>query len=381
MVCIAIVAGEASGDLLGAPLIRELKKTYPDAEFFGIAGPEMMAAGCQSLYPMEALSVMGFEALKHLPQLLAMRKQLYQRIVQKKPDVFIGIDAPDFNLTLERKLKSTGIRTVHYVSPSVWAWRQWRVKKISHSVDLMLTLFPFEVAFYAKHNINARFVGHPLADMIPLQAEKQQARQALDITTQHHLVALLPGSRMGELQRLSGLFIRSAEICASRMEGVEFIVPFANDKTRQFFQTTLDELKPQMTFRLISGRSREVMQASDVVLLASGTAALEAMLLKRPMVVSYKLSALTYWILKTFRILKVSMYSLPNLLAGKKIVEEYVQEEANPENLGNAVVRLLSDETHKQSLIETYESIHQTLRQNASQQAALAITELMTQES
>ena len=380
MVCIAIVAGEASGDLLGAPLIRMLKKTYPDAEFFGIAGSEMMAAGCQSLYPMEALSVMGFEALKHLPKLLAMRKQLYQRILQKNPDVFIGIDAPDFNLALERKLKSRGIKTVHYVSPSVWAWRQWRIKKISRSVDLMLTLFPFEVDFYEKHNINARFVGHPFADMIPLHADKEQARQTLDIKTQNHLVALLPGSRMGELERLSELFIRAAEICASRIEGVEFIVPFANDKTRQYFQTSLDELKPPMTFRLISGRSREVMQASDVVLLASGTAALEAMLLKRPMVVSYKLSALTFWILKTFKILKVSLYSLPNLLAGKKIVEEYVQEEANPDNLGNALIRLLSDSGHNQSLIETYEKIHLTMKQNASQQAALAISELITQE-
>lgn len=381
MVCIALVAGEASGDLLGAPLIRTLKQSYPDAEFFGIAGPEMMAAGCQSLYPMEALSVMGFEALKHLPKLLKMRKQLFQQILQKKPDVFIGIDAPDFNLALERKLKEQGIKTVHYVSPSVWAWRQWRVKKISHSIDLMLTLFPFEVDFYREHNINAHFVGHPLADLIPLHPNKEQARQQLGMTTHNKLVALLPGSRMGELQRLSDLFINAASICAAEVPDVGFIVPFANDKTRQHFQSRLDELKPDLNIQLVSGQSRLVMQASDVVLLASGTAALEALLLKRPMVVSYKLSALTFWILKTFKILKVSLYSLPNLLAGKKIVEEYVQAEANPSNLGHALVRLLTDESNNAALIKTYEDIHLSMKQDASQQAALAITKLISQEA
>jgi len=378
MTCIVLVAGEASGDLLGASLISALKKKYPNAEFIGIAGPEMMKAGCQSLYPMEALSVMGLvEVLKHLPQLLKIRKQLFEKILDKKPDVFIGIDAPDFNLTLERKLKSQGIKTVHYVSPSVWAWRQWRVKKISKSVDLMLTLFPFEVDFYQKNNVHAQFVGHPLADIISLENLKEPACQQLGINSDKKIVALLPGSRMSEVERLSELFIKTANLCQQQIPGMEFVVPFANKKTMACFQEAIERLQPQANFKLISGQSRLVMQASDVVLLASGTAALEALLLKRPMVVSYKLSAVTFWVLTFFKILKVSEYSLPNLLAGKKIVDEFIQKEATPERLAPAVMRLLNSESHHQELMGIFHDIHVSLKKNASVEAASAIEALI----
>ncbi len=381
MVCIALVAGEASGDLLGASLINALKDKYPQAEFIGIGGPEMIKAGCESLYPMEALSVMGLvEVLKHLPSLLKMRAQLYARLLEKKPDVFIGIDAPDFNLALERKLKSSGIKTVHYVSPSVWAWRQWRVKKIARSIDLMLTLFPFEVSFYQQHEVKAVFVGHPLADMVPMQVDQAQARTQVYPDNDKRLVAMLPGSRISELERLAEVFIRTAEQCSKNAPDLEFIVPFANDKTRRYFQDVVDRLKTQANITTILGQSRLVMQASDAVLLASGTAALEALLLKRPMVVAYKLSGLTYWLLKTFRILKVSLYSLPNLLAGKKIVEEFIQKDARPEMIAPALLTLLDEEHSNQALLATYDDIHRSLKKEASQEAANAIAALMDKE-
>jgi len=380
MVCIALVAGEASGDLLGASLISALKNKYPDAEFIGIAGPQMIKAGCQTLYPMEALSVMGLvEVLKHLPKLLSIRKQLFNTLLEKKPDVFIGIDAPDFNLGLEKKLKAHGIKTIHYVSPSVWAWRQWRVKKMAKSMDLMLTLFPFEVDFYKKYNIQAKFVGHPLADFIPLHNDKSQARQTLALSTEKKIVALLPGSRMSELEYLSELFIRTADQCYTQAPDLEFIAPFANDETMQYFQSTIDRVRPQVSIKLISGQSWTVMQASDVVLLASGTAALEALLLKRPMVVSYKMVPLTFWILKTFKILKVSLYSLPNLLAGKQIVEEFIQKDAKVDNLAPAILRLINNTDEAEHLIDTYHQIHLSLKKNASAEAANAIAAMIEQ--
>lgn len=380
MVCIALVAGEASGDLLGASLVSALKNKYPDAEFIGIAGPQMIKAGCQTLYPMESLSVMGLvEVLKHLPKLLSIRKQLFKTLLDKKPDVFIGIDAPDFNLGLEKKLKAQGIKTIHYVSPSVWAWRQWRVKKMTKSIDLMLTLFPFEVDFYQKNNIQAKFVGHPLADIIPLHNDQSQARQALSLNAEKRIVALLPGSRMSELEYLSELFIRTADQCYAQAPDLEFIAPFANDKTMQYFQSTIDRIKPQVKIKLIAGQSWAVMQACDVVLLASGTAALEALLLKRPMVVSYKMVPLTFWILKTFKILKVSLYSLPNLLAGKRIVEEFIQKDAKVDNLAPAILRLVNNAEVTEHLIETYHQIHLSLKKDASNEAAKAIAAMIEQ--
>ncbi len=378
MVCIALVAGEASGDLLGASLIDALKEEYPHAEFIGIAGPQMIKAGCHSLYPMETLSVMGLvEVLKHLPELLKIRKQLYHQLLQKKPDVFIGIDAPDFNLPLERKLKSSGIKTVHYVSPTVWAWRQGRIKTIAKSVDLMLTLFPFEVAIYKQHQVKTHFVGHPLADIVPLQSDQGQARVKLGVGQDQRVVAMLPGSRMSELERLAEAFIETAAACSRQAADLQFIVPFANDKTRDYFQGIIDSMQLQVRIKTVAGQSRLVMQASDVVLVASGTASLEALLLKRPMVVAYKLSALTFWILKTFRMLKVSNISLPNLLAGKKIVEEFIQQDVSSEKLAPALLQLLDNRSANQQLLDTYDEIHRSLKKDASHEASRAVAALI----
>jgi len=378
MVCIALVAGEVSGDLLGAALIRSLKKQYPDAKFIGIAGPEMIKEGCKSYYSIEQLSIMGlFEVLKHLPSLLKMRKQLFQQLLNQKPDVFIGIDAPDFNLGLERKLKQAGIKTVHYVSPSVWAWREWRVKKIGRSVDLMLTLFPFEVDFYKKNNVPAQFVGHPLASMIPLEPDQQDARKQLRIEQDVNLVALLPGSRRAELERLAALFIKTAAECHRRDNSLCFIVPFATDATKMIFQRELDSLGVEFPVTLIRGNSRLVMQASDTVLLASGTAALEAMLLKKPMVVTYRMNGLTFWLLKKLNILKLSLYSLPNVLAGKKLVEEFYQQHATQDNLVNALMKLVSHGKNNVELLDQYKELHMSLLANSEIHAAKAISGLI----
>lgn len=377
MISFAIVAGEASGDLLGASLIEAIKQRYPDAVFFGVAGPQMIASGCSSLYPMERLSIMGVvEVLRHLPSLLAMRKNLFNTIVERKPDVFIGIDAPDFNLALEKKLKSKGIKTVHYVSPSVWAWRQWRVKKIGESVDLMLTLFPFETAFYERHKVQSCFVGHPLANMIPMVTDTTLARSELGLDEKCY-VALLPGSRMAELERLSDLFILTAVECVKQFPDIEFLIPFSSDKTRQYFQHRIDQLDAQLPITMFSGQSRVVMAASDVILLASGTATLEAMLLKKPMVVAYKLANFTMWFLKKFRILKASLYSLPNILAGREVVSEYIQHDATVENLSVALIKLLNDKTGNQELVELYTDMHESLRLDASQRAADSILNMV----
>ena len=378
MVRIGIVAGEASGDLLGAGLILAIRQQIPDVEFTGIAGPEMIKAGCKALYPSEKLSVMGLsEVLGHLGEILKIRKHLRNYYNSNPPDVFIGIDAPDFNLGLERRLKEAGIKTVHYVSPSVWAWRQNRVKKISRSVDLMLTLFPFEEAFYRDHDVNVRFVGHPLADMIPMEPDRQPARKELGLPVDARIVALLPGSRMSEVQRLAEPMLGAAKILKQNNPDLFFVVPVASNNIKEYFYQLQQEMTLEIPVTIIDGNSREVMTASEVVLLASGTAAMEAMLLKRPMVVAYKLSGLTYWILKTFKMLKVSEYSLPNLLVGKPLVKECIQHEATPENLASAMQELLDQEDNNESLINTFANIHIKLAKNASEQAANAVVSML----
>jgi len=371
-----IVAGEASGDLLGAGLITAIKQQYPDAVFEGIAGPQMIAAGANSLFPMDRLSVMGIvEVLGRYRELLGIRRQLATHFKQNPPDVFIGIDAPDFTLGLEKQLRITGIKTVHYVSPSVWAWRQGRVKKIAVSTDLMLTLFPFEAHFYQRYQVPVRFVGHPLADTIPLEVDKQSARQQLNLSLDHEILALLPGSRSNELHYLAQPFIETACWLQSRRPNLEFVVPLANNERRTQFEQAMAEIKtqgrelPRLT--LVDGRSREVMAAADVVLLASGTAALEAMLLKRPMVVAYKLAPLTYWLAK--RLVKVDNVSLPNLLANETLVPELIQHEATAENLGQKVLAYFENPSMMDDLNQRFTDIHQILRQNASKQAADAI--------
>ncbi len=374
---IALVAGEASGDIIGAGLIGALKQRLPDAEFFGIAGPRMIAAGCRALFPAEALSVMGlFEVLAHLKEILSIRTKLYEELVRNPPDVFIGIDAPDFNLGLERRLRHQGIRTVHYVSPSVWAWRQKRVHKIREAVDLMLTLFPFEEAFYHRHDVPAEFVGHPLADIIEMKPDRLAARQALGLSLEGNIIALLPGSRNSEVKRLGKIFLQTAVQVRRQVPDIHFIAPMANASTRAILRYQAARF-PDLPLDIINGDSRKAMMAADAVLLASGTAALEAMLLKRPMVVAYRLSPMTYAILKGFRVLKVSHYSLPNLLAGKAVVPEFIQSDARPDNLAAALVAGLDESEDMQEQIGLYHEIHKNLRQNASYRAAEAIVRLM----
>ncbi|MEH6343748.1 MAG: lipid-A-disaccharide synthase [Bermanella sp.] len=373
--CFALVAGETSGDILGAGLIKALKDQYPDARFVGIGGPRMIEQGFESLYPMERLSVMGlFEVLGRLGELLKIRKQLLATITDMKPDVFIGIDAPDFNLALEKKLKLRSIKTVHYVSPSVWAWREKRVFKIKEAVDLVLCLFPFEVAFYQKHNVNAVCVGHTLADAIDLKTDTQAARQTLKLNSNNAVVALLPGSRQGEVSRLGEVFLEAANIIKQKIPQVQFVIPAANDDRKLQIEEMLKS-KNLADTRLLDGQSREAMAAADVVLMASGTATLEGMLLKKPMVVSYKLSAITAYFVR--KMLKQPFVALPNLLAGKELAPEILQEAATPENLANAVLHFLQDTSATENMQSEFLALHHELRRDADQASAQAIIGLL----
>lgn len=377
--CIGILAGESSGDILGAGLMQALKSQYPQLIFEGIGGPLMIAEGLQSMVPMERLSVMGFvEPLKRLPELLGIRKSVVKHFIKRKPDVFIGIDSPDFNLNIERKLKQAGISTIHYVSPSVWAWRSKRIHKIARSVDLMLTLFPFEVAVYEKHNIAVRCVGHPLADLIPLDVNQAEARMKLGLDTDRPILALLPGSRQGEVGRLAPEFLKCAALCQAHWPELQLVIPCANAGRWVQIETMLKEQFPDMNVSLTDGYAREVMAAADVLLIASGTATLEAALLKKPMLVCYKMSGLSYALIS--RMLKVPYFSLPNLLAGKRLVEERVQNEVNAEALFQGVQHLLEDKEKLQELSADYLEIHQTLRKNANTSAAEAVLTLINAE-
>jgi len=372
---IGIVAGEASGDLLGAGLITELKKLQPDLEIEGIAGPYMQRAGAHTLYPMDRLSVMGIsEVLGRYGELRRMRKQLIRHFRNTNIDLFIGIDAPDFNLEIEFQLHALGIKTLHYVSPSVWAWRQYRIKKIAKSVDLMLTLFPFEALFYQQHNMQVEFVGHPLADIIPMHVDSQQARHLLQLPDEKHIIALLPGSRSSELQYNCDPFLKIAVWCNQHNKDLHFVVPFANPKRRLQFENSYKSLERLLPITLIDGMSREVMAASDVVLLASGTAALEAMLLKRPMVVAHRVSPITYWIAK--RMVKLTHYSLPNLLLPEPLIPEYIQHDIVIDKIGQQLLEYLNNQNSVARLVTQFESIHLQLRKNASLRAAEAVVAL-----
>lgn len=373
---IALVAGEQSGDILGAGLMQALQQHSSRFTFSGIGGPRMQALGLQSLAPIEALSVMGLvEPLKHLPELLRIRRDLFQHYSQHPPAVFIGIDAPDFNLGLEQRLRQTGIATVHYVSPSVWAWRRWRIKKIARSTDLMLTLFPFEARFYEQAGIPVHCVGHPLADQIPLQADRDAARQVLAYDTAAMLVALLPGSRSSEVERLAPLFLQTAQQLIRQYPRVQFIIPAATPALAQRLRVLLTDSKLLAVTRLIEGQAHTAMAAADAVLLASGTATLEAMLLKRPMVVAYRTAPLTAWLAR--RLVKAPYFSLPNLLAGERLVEEYFQEQATADALAGALLTLLENKQHVHSLQQRFMDLHQTLQRDASVQAAIAIKALL----
>ena len=368
---VALVAGEASGDILGAGLMQALKTRHPRIEFIGVGGPLMQGEGLTSYFPMERLAVMGLvEVLGRLPELLVRRRHLVKTLIDAKPDLFIGIDAPDFNLGLELKLRRAGIKTVHYVSPSVWAWRQKRVLKIRDACDLMLTLFPFEAQFYDAHQVPVRFVGHPLADAIPLQADRAAARAGLDLPQDSTVVALLPGSRGGEVARLGALFLDAAVRLRTLRPGIRFVLPCASPERRVQLEQML--VGRDLPLTLLDGRSHDALAACDAVLIASGTATLEALLYKRPMVVAYKVAPLTYLILK--RLVSSAYISLPNLLAERLLVPELIQDAATAEALAQALAPLLDD---GEVQTEGFDVIHRALRRDASAQAAEAVLKLV----
>lgn len=371
---IGIIAGESSGDILGASLIKSLKKHYPDLMVEGVGGPRMMAAGCRSLFAMDRLSVMGLvEPLKRLPELLRMRQQLKKYFLENPPDVFIGIDSPDFTMNIERYLKERGIRTVHYVSPSVWAWRQGRIHSIKQSVNHMLTLFPFEQGVYEQHQIPVTFVGHPLADEFPLECDTAQYRQHLGLKKEACYVALLPGSREAEVSLLAPLFLQTAQQCLKVMPELHFLIPAANTARWQQLKKLMAGIDLPIT--LFEGKSHEVMGASNAVLMASGTTTLEAMLLKKPMVVAYKMAPLSYAIIS--RLLKTPYVSLPNLLANEMLVPELIQQHATIESLSTALLKILRDESGNRLLQEKFVELHQQLRCLAGDRATQAVLDVM----
>ena len=373
---IAIIAGEASGDLLGAGLIRAINARYPEARFEGIAGPRMIAAGCEALHPMERLSVIGLWAtLRRFSELRDVRKRLIRRFIDDPPDVFVGVDAPDFNLSLELALHRAGISTVHYASPQVWAWRKYRLPKIRRAVDMMLTLFPFEEKFFQDRGVKARFVGHPLADIIPDTTDRSAARAKLGFAPDAEMVALLPGSRLSEVSLLAEPMIGAARWLAGRRPGVVFVVALVNDQARDRFESALSGALDCPPMTLLSGGARDAMAAADAVLLASGTASLEALLLKRPMVITYRLGRLSWWVASL--VVNVPFAGLPNLLAGKALVPELLQHEAEPKKLGAALLRYLENPMQAAALKEEFGRIHRVLRNSADERAADAVLEVM----
>jgi len=375
-----LVAGEASGDLLGAELIGGLRARFPGARFAGIGGPQMAVAGMEIWHPAEKLSVMGLvEVLRHLPALLAIRRDVFQRSLRSQPAAFIGIDAPDFNLGLERRLKRAGIRTVHYVSPSIWAWRENRAARIGASAERVLCLFPMEPPIYARHGVDARFVGHPLATRFALDPDQARARRELDLPVDAPVLAVLPGSRLGEIRRLGADFLSAAALLKQRIADLHVVAPMANAPCRAAFEALAESRVTTPGFRLLDGRAHTAMIAADAVLLASGTAALEAMLAKRPMVVAYRLSALTHFIVKRLRLLRTAVYSLPNVLAGCRLVPELMQDECTPTALADALAPYLRERGAPAALIAEFRRVHESLRGPADA-AAAAVAEMLSDD-
>lgn len=373
-----MVAGEASGDMLAADLIRALRRSLPDAEFYGIAGPQMQEEGCSSFFPMEKLSVMGLvEVLGHLPELLLLRHRLIRRLLDDPPDLFIGVDAPDFNLTIEEKMKNAGVPTVHYVSPTVWAWRPERVERIARSVDQVLCLFPFEARFYESHRVAAVYVGHPLFDQLPITPDRAAARETLQLPPKGKCLALLPGSRFSEVKRLMPVYLQTVRWLLQRCPGIQCVIPAATPKLAAYLRDCLAQSPGHMPITVIDRQAREVMTAADAVLVASGTATLEAMLLKRPMVVAYRVSPISYWFYK--RMLHTPHVALPNLLTNKPMVPELIQQAATPEALGAALLRYLEEPEAVQSLQQAFTDVHQSLRRDTSARAAEAVHGLLRQ--
>jgi lipid-A-disaccharide synthase len=375
MITIGLVAGESSGDLLGAGLIEAIREREPNARFVGVAGPAMAAAGCEVLADSERLAVTGItEVIEHLPALVALRRRLARQFAAIRPDVFVGIDSPDFNLALEARLKRAGIPTVHYVSPSIWAWRAGRIKTIARAVDRVLTLLPFEKVLYDEHDVDAVFVGHPLASEISKVPGRAEARERLDLPAEGRILALLPGSRRNEVDRLAPVFVATAERLKNRFADLSFVAPMASPALAERFTTVANAAG--IDVRRVTGRSREVMSAADTVLLASGTATLEALLLKRPMIVAYRLAPLTRMIVQGLGLLKIDHVSLPNLLAGREIVPEYLQEHARAELLAPAMAALLEDPAVRARQLEAFTRIAATLARDANSRAAEAVLAL-----
>ena len=359
-----LVAGEASGDVLGADLIETLRERFPDARFAGVAGPKMIAAGMQAWQPSEKLSVMGFvEVITHLPTLFGVRRDVIALTLREKPAAFIGIDAPDFNLRIERELKQAGVRTIHYVSPSIWAWREKRADRIGASADRVLCLFPMEPPIYAKHGVDAQFVGHPLARQFAMEPDRAAARRELGMTDDETVLAVLPGSRLGEIHRLARIFFDATALLRREIPGLAVVVPAANAGCRQAIESILasNGAFREMNVRVVDGNARAAMIASDAILLASGTAALEAMLAKRPMVVAYRINPLTHWIVKKFGILPTNVYSLPNILAGRMIVPELMQNDCAAPALAAALAPPLHARRIDPELLATFRHLHESL--------------------
>ncbi len=376
---IALVAGEASGDQLGAALIDQLRQRYPQAQFIGVGGKKMRAAGMDTWWDAEELALFGlFEVLSHLPRLIRLRRDLTRRLAEIKPDVFIGIDAPDFNLGLEIKLRKLGIKTVHYVSPTVWAWRQRRVRKIGRAADLVLCLFPFEPDFYKSHGVPAAYVGHPLADQIEPEHDPATARVRLQLDPSAPTVALLPGSRVGEVSRLAEPMIGAARLLAAEHPDIQFVTAMANDKVRGIFEETMQRLDFR-EIHLVDHDPRTVIAAADVVMSASGTATLETLMVNRPMTVAYRVSTATYQMAKHLKIVRPQLFSLPNILAGELLVPELIQHDATADRLAAETARWLESEGLRETLRRRFGEIHDHLRCNASEKAAEAVCALLRQ--
>lgn len=377
---IGMIAGEVSGDLLGAGLIQALQKIIPQCQFDGIGGPHMQSLGFESLVPMSRLSVMGFiEPLGRLPELLRIEKKLLQHFINDPPDVFVGIDSPGFNIRFEKKLHAAGIPTVHYVSPSVWAYAEKRIRNIKLAVDLMLVLFPFETDIYQAHGIAVKCVGHPLADSIGFDDNKTAARSALGLEPDQRIIALLPGSRPGEIRRLAPVYFQTASKIHQRYPQLQFVLPCANSEAREMVEQLLAREGASQFVTLVNGQSQQTMAAADLVILASGTATLEALLLKKPMVICYKLAPLTYAVAS--RMLRVPYVGLPNLLAGEKLVPEYLQSEVTVANLYHEIESFIQQGAMKIQVKEKYEEIHRHIARGANDCAAEAILDFCRQSS
>ena len=374
---VGLVAGESSGDLLGAGLIEALRRQRPDAVFEGVAGPEMIAAGCEPWAEAEQLAVMGFvEPLKHLPELLSLRRRLVARWRESPPDVFVGIDAPDFNLGLETRLKAAGIRTMHYVSPSIWAWRPGRIKKIRKAADHVLCILPFEPAIYDEHEMSATFVGHPKADTLSANPDIAGAREALGVAGTDRIIAVLPGSRASEVSRLAPVFVAAAADVAARLEDVHFVIPVARPKLQPLIDQELERHAIQDRFTVVEGKSIECMTAADLVLLASGTAALESALLGKPTIAAYRVAWLTIKIVRVFNLAKIDRVTLPNLLTGETLIPEFIQEDATSGAISEEVMSLLGDKERQDRIRSRFAKLRDELALDANERAADALIRL-----